>query len=62
MKRRILQKENIHDFINNNPNSPIYVDIYPNPKLIAAIRGNQKYVRSAPNDTSDDNLLKLPQE
>lgn len=53
-------KESIHDFIKNNPNSNVYVDISPNPKLIAATKGNQKYVRSAPNETPDDNLLKLP--
>lgn len=53
-------KESIHDFIIKNPNSHVYVDISPNPKLIAATMGNQKYVRSAPNETPDDNLLKLP--
>lgn len=53
-------KESIHDFIKNYPNSYIHVDIHPNPKLVAVTNGNQKYVRSESNDTTNDNLLKLP--
>lgn len=54
------KKENVHDFIVKNPESPIHVNIEPYPKLIAAIKNGQKYVRSAPNETTEDNLLKLP--
>lgn len=54
------KKEKVHDFIVKNPEHPIHVNIEPNPKLIAAIKNGQKYVRSAPNETPDDNLLKLP--
>lgn len=54
------KKEDIHDFIVKNPEDPIYVNIEPNPKLIAAIKNGQKYVRSEPNETPEDNLLKLP--
>lgn len=53
-------KESIHDFVKNIQNPSIYVDISPYPKLIAATKGTQKYVRSMPNDTLTDNLLKLP--
>ncbi|MDE8239327.1 DUF3892 domain-containing protein [Erysipelothrix rhusiopathiae] len=53
-------KENVHDFIENHPNTTIKVDIYPYPKLIAATKGSQKYVRSEANDSIHDNLLKLP--
>lgn len=54
------KKEKIYDFIKNNPSHPIEVAIAPNPKLIAVMSGAQKYVRSEPNDTPNDNLLKLP--
>lgn len=54
------KKEDVHDFIVNNPGHPIHVNIAPYPKLIAAIKNGQKYVRSAPNETTEDNLLKLP--
>lgn len=54
------KKEDVHDFIVKYPEHPIYVNIEPHPKLIAAIKNSQKYVRSAPNETPDDNLLKLP--
>ncbi|NSV52654.1 DUF3892 domain-containing protein, partial [Enterococcus faecalis] len=35
---------------------------YPYPKLIPAMRNGQRYVRSEPNDTPNDNLLKLPRD
>ena len=44
----------------SNPNS-IYVDISPYPYLMPALSShNEKYVRSEPNDTPTDNLLRLP--
>lgn len=53
-------KESIHDFLKEHPNS-IYVDIYPYPDLVPATSMyGEKYVRSEPNDTVNDNLLKLP--
>lgn len=58
---KFYKKENVYDFIEKNPNNPICVDISPNPKLVAAkTKNGEKYVRSAPNDTPEDNLLKLP--
>ncbi|MDU5861235.1 MAG: DUF3892 domain-containing protein [Enterococcus faecalis] len=54
------KKEAIYDFLKNNPKSSITVDIYPYPELIPVLNGTQKYVRSEPNDTPNDNLLKLP--
>lgn len=59
-KDGFYKKENVHDFIVKNPKNPIYVNIEPNPKLIAAIINGRKYVRSEPNETPEDNLLKLP--
>ncbi|WP_242690627.1 DUF3892 domain-containing protein [Enterococcus faecalis] len=47
-------------FSKKNPKSSITVDIYPYPELIPVLNGTQKYVRSEPNDTPNDNLLKLP--
>ncbi|MGG5342308.1 DUF3892 domain-containing protein [Enterococcus sp. AZ192] len=55
-----FSKESIYDFLKKNPNSHIEVAISPYPKLIPATNGIQKYVRSEPNDTPNDNLLKLP--
>lgn len=53
-------KSTLHDFVKSNPGS-IQVNIYPYPNLIAALSANrEKYVRSEPNDTPNDNLLKLP--
>ena len=53
-------KEPIHDFIVENPDSKIVVDLKPFPVLLAAKNGTQKYVRSQPNSSENDNLLKLP--
>lgn len=53
-------KESIYDFLKKNPTSQIHVDIEPNPQLVGAVRGTQKYVRSEPNDSVHDNLLRLP--
>ena len=53
-------KETIHDFIVENPDSKIVVDLKPFPVLLAAKNGTQKYVRSQPNSSENDNLLKLP--
>lgn len=53
-------KRPIYDHLKSHPNS-IYVDISPYPDLIPALSSNyEKYVRSEPNDTPSDNLLKLP--
>jgi len=51
----------LHDYLVKNPNS-IKVSIPPNyPYLLPATSVNDvKYVRSEPNDTTHDNLLKLP--
>mgnify|MGYP000063277009 CR=1 FL=1 len=56
------KKENLYDFIVNNPTQLIQVNIEPYPTLIAAVKNGQKYVRSAPNETTNDNLLNLPRE
>lgn len=55
-------KSAIHDFLKNNPNS-IQVNIYPYPNLQPAVSSNgEKYVKSEPDYTGKDNLLKLPRE
>lgn len=55
-------KATIYDYVKQYPNS-IQVNIYPYPDLIPALSSNgEKYVRSEPNDTPSDNLLRLPRE
>ena len=55
-------KATIYDYVKQHPNS-IQVNIYPYPDLVPALSSNgEKYVRSEPNDTPSDNLLKLPRE
>ena len=53
-------KADIYDYLMNHPNS-IYVGISPYPFLVPAksIYG-EKYVRSEADNTTRDNLLKLP--
>ncbi|EMF0103001.1 DUF3892 domain-containing protein [Enterococcus hirae] len=58
----LYTKESIYDFLIKNPDSKIVVNIPSFPKLLPAANGDQKYVRSQPNDSEDDNLLKLPRE
>ena len=55
-----FDKGALHDHVKANPGS-IQVNISPYPNLVHAtsVRG-EKYVRSEPNDTPHDNLLKLP--
>ena len=53
-------KETLYNHLKTNPNS-IYVNISPYPDLVPALSSrNEKYVRSEPNDTPLDNLLRLP--
>ena len=55
-----FEKSVLHDYLKTNPNS-IQVNIPPYPNLIPAVSSRgEKYVRSEPNDTPHDNLLKLP--
>lgn len=50
----------LYDYLKKYPGS-IQVNISPYPNLIPALSSNgEKYVRSEPNDTPNDNLLKLP--
>ncbi len=57
---RYYKKADVYDHLKSHPNS-IYVDISPYPDLVPALSSNyEKYVRSEPNDTPSDNLLKLP--
>jgi hypothetical protein len=55
-----FSKSCLYDYLKKSPNS-IQVNISPYPYLIPALSSNgEKYVRSEPNDTPNDNLLKLP--
>lgn len=55
-----FKKEILHDFLRKNPHT-IQVNIYPYPDLIPAVSVNrEKYVRSTPDNTTRDNLLRLP--
>lgn len=58
---RFYAKEVVYDLVKQG--YIIQVNINPHyPKLIAAISSEgEKYVRSEPNDTVQDNLLRLPQ-
>lgn len=55
-----FDKGALHDYVAKNPGS-IQVNISPYPDLVPAKSvSGEKYVRSAPNDTPNDNLLRLP--
>lgn len=55
-------KANIYDYLKSHPGD-IQVDIYPYPDLQPMISQNgERYVRSEPDYTGTDNLLKLPRE
>lgn len=55
-------KETLHDYLLNNPKS-IQVKRPPFPALVPALSVyGERYVRSEPNDTTEDNLLRLPRE
>ena len=57
-----FQKAVLHDYIKENPRS-IQVNIYPYPNIIPALSVyGEKYVKSANNSTTTDNLLNLPRE
>jgi len=56
------KKENLHKYLTENPGT-IKVNISPYPNLIPATSSNgEKYVKSSPNNTTNDNLLSLPRE
>lgn len=56
-----FKKELLHDYVKAHPKS-IQVNIRPFPYLVARTskKNGEKYVASEPNDTPNDNLLKLP--
>lgn len=59
-KEQFYTKAAVHDYIKENPGS-IQVNIAPYPNLIPVISSQgEKYVRSAANDSTTDNLLRLP--
>jgi len=55
---QFYKKANLYDHLKKHPNT-IRVKLGAEPYLIPALRGDEKYVRSEPNDTPNDNLLKL---
>ena len=57
-----FKKEVLHKYLTNHPGK-IQVNIWPYPDVIPAVSSNgEKYVRSAPNEWTHDNLLDLPRE
>jgi hypothetical protein len=55
-------KAAVHDSVKTNPGT-IQVDIYPYPNVVHATSVNgEKFVKSASDATTNDNLLKLPRE
>ncbi len=59
-KPGFYKKAGVHDYLKNNPNA-IQVNIYPYPNLLPRVSKNgEKYVCSTSNDTTYDNLLRLP--
>lgn len=61
-EERYYEKDVLYDYLVKNPGS-IQVNIYPYPNVIPATSANgEKYVKSAPNSSSIDNLLSLPRE
>ncbi|WP_312643599.1 DUF3892 domain-containing protein [Hydrogenoanaerobacterium sp.] len=57
---QFYKKANLYDHLKKYPNS-IKVKRGTEPYLVPALSSrNEKYVRSEPNDTEYDNLLKLP--
>ena len=57
-----FKKSILYDYLKKNPGS-IKVYISPYPDVVPALSSyGEKYVRSESNDTTRDNLLKLPRE
>ncbi len=57
---QFYKKGVLYDHLKNHPDS-IKVNIHPYPYLVPALSSSgEKYVRSEPNDSVNDNLLKLP--
>lgn len=57
---QFYKKGALYDHLQKYPNS-IRVNIHPHPYLVPALSSKgEKYVRSEPNDSVNDNLLKLP--
>ena len=54
------KKEDLHDHLKKNPGT-IKVNISPYPFLVPVTSSQgEKYVKSAPDNTTKDNLLNLP--
>lgn len=57
-----FKKAILHDHLETHPDT-IRVNLPPYPFLIPAkSKYGEKYVRSEPNDSTSDNLLRLPRE
>ena len=57
---RFCKKADVHDMVKWRPGS-VKVNLYPYANVIDAVSAyGEKYVRSQPNATNSDNLLKLP--
>lgn len=52
--------EQVHDMIEEDGDTVVVKHRGTETEVIAATHGTTKYVRTAPTDTKDDNLLKQP--
>ena len=53
-------KEYVHDLINNGNVIRVNLGSYPKLQAMTHPTSEEKYVRSEPNNRTDDNLLSLP--
>ncbi len=54
------KKELLHDYLIKNPGSIVVGNLFGPNLLPARSKNGEKYVKSMPNDSVEDNLLKLP--
>jgi hypothetical protein len=58
---RIYTREEAHDMVTIAPGSIVVMADGRTVDLIPAKRGDVKYVRTRPDDSTEDNLLKVPE-
>lgn len=56
------KKETLYDYVKSTPNSILVKNIYGSYVVPGISSKGEKYVKSSPNNTKLDNLLRLPRE
>ena len=56
------KKEAIHDYVKQNPGQVVVNSIYGPIVIPCVSQYGQKYVKSSPNNSQNDNLLSLPRK